>query len=555
MRNIMLFFSMILLQINVSAQEEVLLPRMVTKAALGMSLPKKAKEYKSELPNIIIILADDMGYGDVSSYNPDARIETSNIDELASNGMRFTAAHTTSSVCTPSRYSLLTGRYNWRSRLKSGVLSAYSLPLIDSPRLTVADILKQKGYHTAVIGKWHLGLEYATKDGKKAYFSTESGNTNIEWEVPFPQSPNDLGFEYFYGVAASADMAPYIYIENRKFAGRYDTIKGNAKYMNVNQEKFFRAGPASYSFDPTTILPHLKEKAVEYIQNQSTDNPFFLYFSLTAPHTPVAPSKDFSGKSNLHPYLDFCLQVDHVVGEIITALKNKNLYNNTLVIFTSDNGFAPYVDVSFLENHGHYPSYIYRGYKADIWEGGHRVPFIVQWPGHIKSQTISEEVISQVDIFATFAEIVDITYPDNVGEDSYSILPVLLGTEYPQPLREATVYSSINGEFAIQRGDWKLILCNEKQAGGTWMPDKHLGANSLIHTPFMLYNLRLDPQEMINLYKRYPEKVAQLESLLISYIKKGRSTEGIAQDNDKVDSWNQIEAFLPNELSQNEKEQ
>ena len=247
------------------------------------------------------------------------------------------------------------------------------------------------------------------------------------------------------------------------------------------------------------------------------------------------------GRSNLHAYLDFCLQVDHTVGEVVKTLKEKGLYENTLIVFTSDNGFAPYVDVNFLESHGHYPSYIFRGYKADAWEGGHRVPLIVEWPGQVASHTISDEVVSLADWFATSAAIVQSPVPDNAGEDSYNLLPVLLGEDYHHTLREATVFHSMRGEFDIQKGVWKLILCNEKMAGGSWVPDKRYdSASSQAGTPFQLYNLETDPGETNNLYDKHPDKVEELKALISKYIKNGRSTKGEPQKNDPVTKWPQI---------------
>ncbi len=504
-------------------------------------IPKLAFNQKSIPPNIVFILADDMGYGDVSCNNPDAKIKTINIDKLAKEGMRFTAAHSSSSVCSPSRYSILTGRYNWRSRLKAKVLDSYSPPLIDSSRLTIADILKNKGYNTACIGKWHLGLDYPTSDNKNPSFNVQTGETNIEFKKPLLQSPNDLGFDYFYGISASADMPPYMFIKNRNFTEPYDTIKGDAKYTKTDQSKFFRRGPASFDFEPKIILPAITIKAVDYIKSQSKSKPFFFYFPLTAPHKPIAPSDQFIGTSKLHAYLDFCLEVDNTVGQIVKVLKEKGLYDNTIIVFASDNGFAPYVDVNFLENHGHYPSYIYRGYKADAWEGGHRVPLIVEWPGKIEGRRISDEVVSLTDFFATAAQITNTTLPDNAGEDSYSLLPLLLGNKYNHPLREATVYHSMGGRFCIQQGIWKLILCNEEKAGGSWVEDKRFDSSGYqANTPFMLYNLELDPGETNNLYDKYPQKVMELKTLLTKYINEGRSTRGKPQKNDPVEKWPQI---------------
>ncbi|MGJ7033293.1 sulfatase family protein [Niabella hirudinis] len=499
----------------------------------------RAQTGMEQHPNIIFILADDMGYGDISCNNPDAKIRTINIDRLAENGMRFTAAHTTSSVCTPSRYSILTGRYNWRSRLKQGVVSGYDRPLIDASRLTLADMLKSKGYHTACIGKWHLGLEYTTKDGAAARFDPKTGKTNIEFEEPLRQTPNDLGFDYYYGIAASADMPPYMYIENRKFVQKYDRIDGDSRYTRTDMSRFFRPGPASKDITPEGILPDITARAKRYIEEQSASRPFFLYFSLTAPHKPIAPDRSFAGKTGIHGYLDFCLQVDETVGTIVNTLKKQGLYENTLIIFTSDNGFAPYVDVRFMEDHGHYPSYIYRGYKADSWEGGHRVPLVVQWPGRIAPHTITNELVSLADWFATVSSIVHTAVPDNAAEDSYNLSPLLLGKNGPRPLREAIVYHSAKGEFAIQKGSWKLILCDEKTAGGSWVPDKRYDSLQS-KTPFLLYDLETDPGETNNLYSRHPHKVKDLKALLTRYITEGRSTPGAIQQNDPAPAWPQI---------------
>lgn len=495
----------------------------------------------TDKPNIVIILADDMGYGDLSCNNPHARIRTVHIDELAKKGMRFTAAHASSGICTPSRYTLLTGRYNWRTRIKSGGIGgAYAPPLIDSSRLTIADMLRQKGYRTACIGKWHLGLEFTTVDGKSPYFNTGSGKTNIAFDKPLLQGPNDAGFDYFFGIGGSADLPPYIYIRNREFTGHYDTIKGITKDAD-DLSQLFRPGPASHGYIPERILPDITTEATDFIRQQSEDTPFFLYFSLTAPHLPVAPGPAFKGKSGVSDYLAFCLEVDHTVGEIVKALKEKDLYDNTLIIFTADNGYAPYVDLELLEENGHYPSYIYRGYKADVWEGGHRIPLIAAWTGKIAPRTVTDEVVSLADWFATAAELTGFAIPDDAGEDSYSLLPLLSGKHYKRPLREATVFSSGNGRLAIQQDQWKLILCKQSEANGPWVPDKRYDSSAAQGgTPFMLFDLRADPEETNNLYNRYPEKVRQLTRLLAGYIRKGRSTKGKPQQNDRAKQWPQI---------------
>lgn len=316
---------------------------------------------KQNAQNIIIILADKLGYGDVSFFNEDSKILTKNIDALANRGVSFTDAHSGSSVCTPTRYGLLTGRYAWRLTLKRGVTWSYDDHIIDSSRMTVASYLQAKGYNTACIGKWHLGIDWA-RDSLDSLIFTE----------PITNGPNSLGFDYFQGIPASLDIPPYFYIENDRItAAKIDTVPASPL------PEFWRTGPIGNDFKHVEVLPRITEKAKEFIAENALDkNPFLLYFPLPAPHTPILPTKAFEGKSNLTAYADFVLMVDDVVGQILNEIDNSGIRDNTIVIFTSDNGFAPYVDLQAHEDAGHYPSYIYRGYKSDIYEGGHRMPFI-----------------------------------------------------------------------------------------------------------------------------------------------------------------------------------
>lgn len=486
-----------------------------------------------ERPNIVVILADDLGYGDVSFYNENAAFETPNIDRLGEAGVTFTSAYTTSAVCTPTRYGLLTGRYNWRSTLKSSVTWGYSGPLISNDRMTVANMLKAKSYETAFVGKWHLGWDW--------YFAGETpknlDNPNLRPEVDFSQpiknGPNARGFSYSYGIPASLDMPPYVYVENNQ-----PTTIPTDTTVNYDHKGFWRKGLTGSDFSHTDVLPHLTNKTVEYINKQaSNSDPFFVYFALPAPHTPILPTSEYIGKSNSNLYGDFMLQVDGVVGQVIEALKANGIFDDTILVFTSDNGASPRADFEELQQAGHDPSYIYRGHKADIYEAGLRVPFLVSWPGGIEGSFLSDETISTADFMATFADLTGTNLPDDAAEDSYSFLPVLKQQAYEKPLREATVLHSIDGRFAIIKEEWKLILW---QGSGGWSyPNTEEDLRGL--PSFQLYNLEKDPAETFNLVYMYPDKVKELKSLLEKYIDEGRSTPGTPQSNDGPERWDQLD--------------
>jgi len=460
---------------------------------------------KEKKPNIVYILADDMGYGDLSCLNENSRIPTPCLDELATEGMIFTDGHSCSAVCTPSRYGILTGRYAFRTRLKKGVLNGFEPHLIEEGRETVPSYLKRHGYHTACIGKWHLGMDYPTTDGEPA--SKERENT--DWTGQITNGPNACGFDLFYGIPNSLGNTPYIWIENDRFIGTCTTTKG-----------FEEPGPAEEDFNPYEAMPNILEKSIEFIENQNDNTPFFLYMPLTAPHTPLVPTPPFQGKSPIGPYGDFCMQVDWTVGEIMNALKQKGLEENTLVVFTSDNGCAPYIGVENFEALGHFPSYIYRGYKADIWEGGHRIPLIMRWPGQIKPGSVCDEMVNLNDLLATCAAIIGEPLVDDAGEDSYDILPLMQGTGGSRPEREAMVHHSIEGNFSIRKGDWKLELC---PGSGGWTSPTNPEAKTNALPEIQLYNLKTDIAEQTNLAAAHPQIVAELKALLDTTMRDGRS--------------------------------
>ncbi|MDX2430387.1 MAG: arylsulfatase, partial [Bacteroides sp.] len=410
--------------------------------AAALLLTSCQSDKKSEeMPNIIVVLADDLGYGDLSTFNPESKILTPQLDRMAAEGMRFTDAHTSSSVCTPTRYGLLTGRYNWRTRLKSGVLSGISEALIPADRSTLASMLKASGYHTAFIGKWHLGWDWAIQNPDQARSGGyDMGNLEIDYSAPVSNGPAELGFDYSYGHCGSLDMAPYVYVENGMVTAPPDRITQDTGY------RFWRKGPTGSDFIHEDVTPNFFRRAIELVkQRSSEEQPFFLYLALPSPHTPILPTEQWLGKSELNPYGDFVLMVDDYMGQLLKAIEESGIGENTLVVFTSDNGCSPMAKFDVLEEKGHHPSYIYRGHKADIFEGGHRVPFIVKWPAGVKPGTESDEVICTTDLFRTFASLTGYKTGDDEGEDSYDISTLFSEPAPEAPLREATVHHSING--------------------------------------------------------------------------------------------------------------
>lgn len=464
-------------------------------------------------PNLIYILADDMGYGDLSCLNADSKIRTRHLDRLASEGMAFTDAHASSAVCTPSRYSILTGRYNWRSALKRGVLNGYGRPLIEPGRLTVASMLKGCGYTTGCIGKWHLGWTWPLRDGSPS---------DVDFTRPITDGPTDLGFDRFFGIAASLDMPPYVFVEDNRPASMPDRDID----ANEDPKQTWRGGPIAPDFEHETVLPRLAERAIDFIDEHAHE-PFFLYLPLTAPHTPILPTAEFQGRSGTNAYGDFCLQVDDVVGRVVASLERHGLVENTILVFTSDNGCSPKADFDELAGFGHRPSYVFRGHKADIYEGGHRIPLLVRWPALIAPATICDDCVCLVDLMATLAEINGYELPDEAGEDSVSNLSIWRGDSRERPLREATVSHSRNGSFAIRQGRWKLELC---PGSGGWSYPRP-GEEPKGSPAFQLYDLEADVGERRNVIGEHPIIRDRLKSLLTAYVRNGRSTPGAIQEN------------------------
>jgi arylsulfatase A len=451
-------------------------------------------------PNIVFVLADDLGWGDLGSYNPQSGVPTPNADRLARQGVRFTDMHSPSAVCTPTRYGILTGRYSWRSRLKSGVLYGYSPNLIEPGRMTVASMLRSRGYYTGAIGKWHLGL------GDKE---------EADYTQPLHPAPIDHGFDYFFGIPASLDMAPYVYVENDQVV---EQPTSHTEGRNDPRGVFWRPGPIGPSFKIEEVLPTLTQKAVAFIRKRADGAglPFFLYFPLTAPHTPWVPADKFRGKSKAGDYGDFVAQVDDALGQIMRALEESGLDGNTLLIFTSDNGahWTPQDKARFA----HRANADWRGMKADIHEGGHRVPFLARWPGKIPAGSTSDELACLTDFFATAAEIAGVPLPINAAEDSYNLLPAMMGQEHG-PIREAIVHHSVDGMFSIRQREWKLVL--GRGSGGFSQPRRIETKPGDVEG--QLYNISLDPHEENNVYDSHPDIVARLAALLEKYKDHGHS--------------------------------
>jgi len=471
------------------------------------------------MPNIVIILADDLGYGDPGFQNPDSLIETPNIDRIADEGMVFSDSHSSSSVCTPTRYALLTGRYAWRTRLKKWVLFGYDRELIEPDRLTVASILKSKGYNTGIVGKWHLGMKWTLMNGDS--ISKEADRQRADWDVdfskPFENGPLSVGFDYFFGLSSSANIPPYAFARNNRLVDaptvqKPDSMPGRPGLMRPN-----------WNFEQ--LLPRLTEEAENFIRKQKDGEPFFLYFPLTAPHTPIVAPNEFKGTSDAGPYGDLVKGVDWSVGRVMAALREMGVQDNTLLIFTSDNGSparagegAGRAPGTLVEETGHSPNHPLRGLKADIWEAGHRIPFLAKWPARIPAGTTSDSPIDLVDIAATIAEIVDFELPPSAAEDSVSILSCLYGKELDSRTASAIIHHSGDGMFAVRQGDWKLI--EGLGSGGFSYPKREQPGKGEAHG--QLYNLENDLRESDNLWLDERRQVAALESVLAEVKEQGR---------------------------------
>lgn len=471
-------------------------------------------------PNIVFIMADDMGYGDVHALNQESRIPTPNLDRFAAQGMVFSDAHTPSAVCTPTRYGVMTGRYCWRGRLKRGVINGYGKPVIEKDRDTVATMLSDAGYHTNIVGKWHLGLEWPAKDPAKKL----NGGANIDFQKAIGSVPNAYGFDHSYIIPASLDFPPYVYIKDGAV-----TDPKVVEQRGQGFPAFLRKGPRARDLVMVDVLDRLADHAADLIKARAAaSRPFFLYLPLPAPHKPVLPHMEYRGKSGLNDYGDFIMQVDGAVGRVLQAIDAAGVAANTLVVYTSDNGsFMHRYDQPDKEDHvenvkvqGYRPEHHrangpLRGTKADIWEAGHRVPFFVRWPGVVKPGSRCDETVCLTDFFATCASVVGSELGDNRAEDSFSLVPLLSRSQKAWQ-RAPVIHHSGNGMFAMRRGEWKLVFGNG--SGGRQQPKgKPFGK------PYQLFDLAADLGEAHDLAARHPEIVAAMTDELEQLRASGRS--------------------------------
>ena len=487
-----------------------------------------AESSKASKPNIILILADDMGVGEVSHNG--GLIPTPALDRMAEEGMRFTDAHTSSSVCTPTRYGILTGRYNWRSRLKRSVLFRVTdKALMDPKRLNLPKYMQDQGYATGIVGKWHLGLDWEKRTGPFPEGMNEKQDKSKSWAVdyskPFRNGPVDIGFDEAFFIQSSLDMPPYLYLRDDKALAIPDQ---NMSYPHNEYNASRRVGAGHSSFDAHTCLADFARESRKFIKTQAKDTskPFFLYLPLTSPHTPVTPGEKFKGMYPQYSmYADFIAETDWVVAEVLEQLEQSGVDDNTMVIFTADNGFAPYVKIPKMMAAGYKPSAQFRASKATIYEGGHRVPFLVRWPERVKPGTVSDTVICTTDFFATFADILGSKdeIPVNAAEDSFSFLPPLDGKA--GEIRPYTIHHSFFGMFAIRKGKWKLVLGTD--GGGGWDDEEPPPAKVV-----QLFDLENDISETTNLEDSHPEVIQELVDTLGEAFRNGRSTPGPIQKNE-----------------------
>lgn len=470
------------------------------------------------LPNIILIYTDDQGYGDASNLNEGSRFKTPALDRLAAEGLTFADGHCSDTVCTPSRYGLLTGRYSWRTHLKRGVFQAEKPCLIEDGRMTLASLLRDNGYDTAMVGKWHLGMDFPGKEGAR------------DWSQPVRDMPLDKGFDYFYGIPASLNYGILAWFEGRHAKvppTLYTAKKNNQRHMDYRIMPPYAPSPeetprpqntqpieVAPDFIDSECLTRFTDKAMEWMAgkvNGGQKKPFFLYLPYTSPHYPVCPLPQFWGQGEAGGYGEFMIETDYHVGRILEFLDDRDLAENTLVIFSSDNG----PERSWkqrIEEFGHYSAHIFKEGKRSIYEGGHRVPFFMRWPARIPAGKTCREPVVQTDLLATIAEMLGVRLPQDAGEDSVSLWPVLQDPEIERD-RTPVIHHSMAGRFAIRQGDWKLIMPHRNE-------------------PRELYNLAEDPGERQNLFGRYPEIEKRLEKKITLIVQSGRTTPGQPQSND-----------------------
>ena len=470
-------------------------------AALLLLFPDFFGELQAQEPrNVVVILADDMGLASLHAEHPDSGLPTPYLNRLRAEGMSFSDAHSGSAVCSPTRYGLLTGRYSWRTSLKSGIVPKWGLPLIAENRRTLADVARSAGLQSACIGKWHLGWRWPKEGGGLTRKADE-----IDYARPIGGGPLAAGFDHYFGDDVP-NWPPYLWIEDDR------ALSVPEGRMEEDDANGVRAGPMTPGWDLEAVLPELTQRCINFIRDRAqAGERFLLYFSMTSPHTPINPSADFQGKSGVSKYADFLLETDWSVGQIMSALEKYGIAEDTLVIFTADNGTSPKCNFPSLEAGGVDLRNGWRGHKADIWEGGHRVPFLVRWPGVVEAGSSSDELIVLTDVMATVADALGVKIEGGQAEDSTSLVNILHGREGKSPLHDAVIHHSSSGEFSIRSGRWKLCFC--PGSGGWSTPRGQKQAKKLELPPFQLYDMWEDPSEEKNLAVEMPEKVIELTTL------------------------------------------
>lgn len=475
----------------------------------------------SQKPNILILYADDMGYGDVAAQNPDGKIPTPNIDQLISDGLTFTDGHSSSGVCTPSRYAMLTGRHHWRDFHK--IVGAMGGPVFKDQQYTMASMFQENGYTTACIGKWHLGWnwndirhkDYTEKDsvlqwGRMAYAYKAQA---YDWSKTITGGPLDRGFDYYFG-DGTINFPPYAWVENDRMVEAPTVTMTTPKEAPPEGTWETRIGPAVKGWNLYDVLPTVTQKAVDYVKKQkNNEKPFFLYMAFPSPHAPIIPNQEFRGKSEAGAYGDFVNQTDWCMGQILKALEESGQTENTIVVFSADNGAEKYA-YDRIQNFGHYSSGSFRGLKRDLYEGGHHVPFVVRWPKKIKGGSQCKQVISQVDLLKTFSELIGATLPAGLKHDSHDFSEVFLGHTSRAPIRKQTVQNTKKNKYAIRIDDWLYIdyKTGYHTKAPEWIYDNQGYVNDIeqVH----LFNLKDDIEQKHNLASRYPEKVKMMKEEL-----------------------------------------
>jgi len=485
----------------------------------------------NRLPNILILYADDFGFGDLGIQNPESKISTPQLDSLARQGVRFTNGHSSASVCTPSRYALLTGRYHWRDF--HGIVRSFGASVFQPQRLALPEMLRQSGYRTACIGKWHLGWNWEAirrpdvapvAEGDRQVY----GPDTFDWTRSIPDGPLAHGFDHYFGDSV-INFPPYCWIEDDHVVSPPDTMMDTAQWKPIKEGHWeCRPGPMVSDWDPYENIPTTTQRGVDYIlaQHDSTA-PFFLYFALSSPHAPIIPNDQFDGKSQAGAYGDFVAETDHACGRLLQALKDSGQVKNTIVVFSSDNGPETYA-YARDQNFDHWSAEPWRGLKRDTYEGGHRVPFVVRWPGVTKSGTTSDALISQIDLMATFAELLDFDLPKDAAEDSHSLLPLLKGKT--EIVRSSYVHCSYHKEYAIRHDNWLLIFGPDGYVSPrnvAWEARRGYPADD--DCPVELYNLAEDTAQRVNVAAQHPDKVVALKALLEKIQDEGHSAPRLSR--------------------------